>query len=83
MLTMLALLLPLDAVFQHHFRKSFFFFLYPQITLGQRTPLAGNPLIGKSLFQRYTGRQPSLAPTCKGNKVDVQMGRCFVHVQVS
>ena len=42
-----------------------------------------NALIGKSLFQRHTGGKTSFAPCCKGDEVDVQMGRCFVHVKMS
>ena len=55
MLLVFALLLPLNPVLQHDFRKSFFFFLYPQVALRQRSPLTSNALVGKRLFQRYTG----------------------------
>ena len=55
MFLVFAFLLPLDAMLQHDCCECFFLFLHPQITLCQRSPLTGNALIGKCLFQRNTG----------------------------
>lgn len=70
-LLVFAFVLQFDTVLQHDCSKEFFLLLYPQVTLCQRTSLTGDTLIGKSLFQRNTGGQSSLASGSKGNEINM------------
>ena len=77
-----AFLLPLDTMFQHDFSQCFFFSLHPYSPLCHGASFACDALIGKGLFQRYTGGKTSLASGGIWNEVNVKMGRGFVHVQM-
>ena len=77
------LVLPLDSVAFHYSGKLFFFGLHPLIPFGIPTRATLKSLRRKRLFQRYTGIQSTLAADGKGNKINMQMRRCFVHMQMS
>lgn len=75
-------LLPLNIIPLHHGSQLLLFGLYPLRPFRCTTSAALEALRRQRLLQRYTGIKPSLAAGGKGHKVDVQMGRGLVHMEV-
>ena len=77
-----AFLLPLNIIPLHHGGKLLLFGLYPLRPFRCTSCATLEALRCQRLFQRYTGIKPSLAPGGEGHKVNVQMRRCLVHMEM-
>ena len=77
-----AFLLPLNVIPLHHGGKLLLFGLHPLRPFRCTTGPALEALHRQRLFQRYTGIKPSLAPGSERHKVNVDMRRGLVHMQV-
>ena len=75
-------LLPLDVIPLHHGGKLLLFGLYPLRPFGSASCAALEALRRQRLLQRHTGIQPSLAPGGKRHKVNVDVWRGLVHMEV-
>ena len=77
-----ALVLPLYPVALHQVGELLFLRAHPLAPLRVPSGAALETLGRQCLFQRYPCVQPPLAPGSERHKVDVQMGRGLVHVEV-
>ena len=77
-----AFLLPPNVIPLHHGSKLLLFGLYPLCPFRCTMSAALEALRRQRLFQRYTGIKSTLAPSGEWHKVDVQMGRGLVHMEV-
>ena len=77
-----AFLLPLDVIPLHHGGQLFFFGLYPLCPFRCTSCAAPETLRRQRLLQRYTGIKPSLAPSGERHKVNVDVWRGLVHMEV-
>ena len=77
-----AFLLPLDVVPLHHGGQLFLFGLYPLRPFRCTTSAALEALRCQRLLQRHTGIKSSLAPGGEWHKVNVDVWRCLVHMQM-
>ena len=83
MLLVGAFLFPLDTVLLHDFCEHFLFREDPAVQLVVVPALSFKALMEQSLFERYTRFQSALAAGGERYKVDVEMGRRFIHMKVS
>ena len=75
-------LLPLNVIPLHHGGKLLLFGLYPLCPFRCTTSAALEALRRQSLLQRHTGIKPSFALGGERHKVNVQMRRCLVHMEM-
>lgn len=77
-----AFLLPLNVIPLHHGSQLLLFGLYPLRPFRCTTSAALEALRRQRPFQRYTGIKSTLAPSGEWHKVNVQMRRCLVHMEM-
>ena len=82
MLVVRPFLLPLNVIPLHHGGKLLLFGLYPLCPFRCTTSAALEALHRQRLLQRHTGIKPSFAPGGERHKVNVQMRRCLVHMEM-
>ena len=73
----------MNAMPPHHSGKVFFFGLYPLAPLRIATGAAFESLRRQRLLQRYPCIKSTLAASRERDKVNVQMRRCFIHMDMS
>lgn len=77
-----AFLLPLNVIPLHHGGKLLLFGLHPLRPFRCTTSAALEALRRQRLLQRHTGIKPTLAPGSERHKVNVDVRRCLVHMEM-